>query len=269
VSSLAEFVDNAERRGQLNIHVDDIRATYPAMSEVALTHALMRLRRKGRIVQVSKGSGHWLVVPLQQADFGAPPVEAWLDSYLSGSLKLPYYLALLSAAEIHGSSPYAVMVTQVMVPKPRRRVELGRIVVDFHARSNIPAVPTQWYSTMHGRVLVSTPEMTACDLVEHQAQVGGIGRVRATLEGLYTAFTVRGLRRLLDADIPSPTLQRLGALLIEAKKLRLAKTLSIGLLRRPPVRVIPMELGAEITPKGDIDHSFKVWTPATLERSSA
>lgn len=268
-SNFAAFFDDAERRGQLNVHLDEIRGNFPAMSEVATRHALMRLSRRGRVVQASKGSGHWLIVPLQHADFGAPPVEAWLDAYLSRSLKLPYYVAMLSAAELHGSSPYAVMVTQLMVPRPRRRVALGRIVLDFHVRSNIPEVPTQWAETANGRMRVSTPEMTACDLIERQAQVGGVGRLRATFEGLQPAFSMRGMRQLIEAKLPTPTLQRLGALLSENRNSKLAELVGRHLTGRPQVRLIPLEKGAAVGTEGHTDHAFKVWTPRQQERSNA
>jgi len=111
-------------------------------------------------VPVSRGSEHWLIVPLQYAIAGSPPLETWLDSYLRKTLQVPYYVGLLSAAEVYGASPYAVMVTQVMVEHRRRTVIVGRHEIVFHTRTRIETMPTRWHETADGRFRVSTPELT-------------------------------------------------------------------------------------------------------------
>src|SRR5690606_38974539 len=103
-----------------------LRAKLPHASTEALRKALYRQQRTGRLVPLSRGSDHWLIVPLQYAASGSPPLEAWLDVYLRKTLGTPYYVGLLSAAETYGASPYAVMVTQVMVQSKRRPIRVGR-----------------------------------------------------------------------------------------------------------------------------------------------
>jgi hypothetical protein len=90
------------------------------------------------------------------AESGAPPLEAWLHQYISAPLEVPYYVGLLSAAETYGIAPYAVTVTQVMVPMQRRPVTVGRQQLAFHTRTNITAMPTQWHETPEGRFRVPT-----------------------------------------------------------------------------------------------------------------
>src|ERR1700756_4457906 len=121
-SPLSAVLDAAERSGRLNLRTQDIRAAMPGVSAEALRQALHRQQRRGRLIRLSRGSDHWLIVPLQHAAAGAPPLEVWLDRYMSKTLGIPYYVALLSAAETYGASPHAVMVTQVMVPERRRAI---------------------------------------------------------------------------------------------------------------------------------------------------
>jgi hypothetical protein len=100
---LSHYLDAAERSGKLNLRTADIAQALPGVSADALRQALHRQQRKGhkgRIVRTSRGSEHWFIVPLQDASAGAPPLETWLDAYLSKTLGLPYYVALLSAAEV-------------------------------------------------------------------------------------------------------------------------------------------------------------------------
>ena len=141
--SLSAVLDAAEREGRLNVHAADLAAALPDVSPEALRQALHRQQARGRIVRVSRGAGHWLIVPLQYAACAAPPLETWLDRYLSKTLQTPYYVGLLSAAETYGASPFAVMVTQVMVPKSRRSMTVGRHELSFHTRANIQRMPTR------------------------------------------------------------------------------------------------------------------------------
>jgi len=68
--------------------------------------ALQRLSRGGHIVLAQKKPATWLIVPPEQAHYGAPPVDWWLDDLLREQ-EPHYYLALLSAARFWGSAHYA------------------------------------------------------------------------------------------------------------------------------------------------------------------
>ena len=102
-SALSTVLDEAESRGKLNLRTAEIAQAMPGVSDEALRQALHRQQRKGRIVRTSRGSEHWVIVPLQDASAGAPPLETWLDAYLSKTLGVPYYVGLLSAAEVYGA----------------------------------------------------------------------------------------------------------------------------------------------------------------------
>jgi predicted transcriptional regulator of viral defense system len=266
--SLAEVIDTAERDGRLNLRTSDLAAALPRVSPDALRQALHRQQVRGRIVRTSRGAEHWLIVPLQHANSGAPPLEIWLDTYLSKTLQTPYYVALLSAAETYGASPYAVMVTQIMVPKARRPITVGRHEIVFLTRANIERMPTQWHSTADGRFRVSTPELSALELVQREAQVGGIARVREVLRPLSESCTVDGLRRALDAAEEVPAAQRLGALLALEGKTALAECVHLWLAGHK-IRTIPLEQQLSSNNEGTLDPIFKVRIPDNLERANA
>lgn len=256
-SSLSAVLDAAERSGRLNLCTQDIRAALPGVSPAALHQALYRQQRRGRLVRLSRGSGHWLIVPLQHAAAGAPPLETWLDLYLSKTLGIPYYVTLLSAAEAYGASPYAVMVTQVMVSERRRPITVGRHEVVFHTRARIADMPTRWHETPDGRFKVGTPELTALELVERATLVGGMARVREVLRELWTSCTPQGLTEALDALQEIPTAQRLGALLTLENQRALA-SLVADWLNDKPLRLVPLERGQARNTSSEVDTTFKV-----------
>lgn len=256
-SPLSAVLDAAERSGKLNLHTEDIRAALPGISPAALRQALHRQQRRGRLVRLSRGSDHWLIVPLQHAAAGAPPPEAWLHRYMSKTLGVPYYVTLLSAAETYGASPYAVMVTQVMVPERRRPITVGRHEVVFHTRARIEDMPTHWHETPDGRFKVGTPELTALELVERVALVGGMARVREVLRDLWSSCTPQGLTEALDALQEVPTAQRLGALLALEDQGALGSRVAEW-LRDKALRLIPLERGQARDTSSEVDTRFKV-----------
>jgi hypothetical protein len=268
LSSLSDFLDEAERSGQLNLRTQDIRAALPRLSAGALRQSMYRQQQRGRLAHLSRGSDHWLIVPLQYATSGAPPLEAWLDRYLARTLGIPYYVTLLSAAETYGASPYAVMVTQVMVPGRRRPVSVGRHEVVFYVRAKAGSMPARWHETPDGRFKVASPELTALELVERAALVGGIGRTQEVLRELAASCTPSGLIDALDALMEIPTAQRLGALLALDDQRELSDTVATW-LRDKPMRLVPLEPGKQRTRLVEADADFKVQMPASLGGASA
>jgi predicted transcriptional regulator of viral defense system len=266
-SPLSTILDDAERSGKLNLSTQDIRAALPHLSAEALRQALHRQQRRGRLIRLSRGSDHWLIVPLQYAIAGAPPLEVWLDRYMCKTLGVPYYVSLLSAAEIYGASPYAVMRTQVMVPERRLPISVGRHDVIFLTRTKTESMPMRWHETPDGRFKVGTPELTALELVERAALIGGIARVREVLRDLWAPCTSEGMVEAMDALQGIPTTQRLGALLALDGQNDLASKVAAW-LRDKPQRLVPLERGqAQATPPV-ADASFKVYLPANLESAN-
>lgn len=264
---LSTVLDEAERSGKLNLRTQDIRAELPDLSPAALRQTLHRQQRRGRLVRLSRGSDHWLIVPLQHAAAGAPPLETWLDRYMSKTLGVPYYVTLLSAAETYGASPYAVMVTQVMVPERRRPITVGRHKVVFHTRARIESMPTRWHETPDGRFKVSSPELTALELVGRVALVGGMARVREVLRELWSSCTPHGLTEALDALQEIPTAQRLGALLAREGQPLFASQIAAW-LRDKPTRLVMLEHGRVPGPSPEVDTTFKVRLPADVRTAN-
>ena len=266
-SPLTQVLDAAERRGKLNLRTADIAQALPGVSADALRQALHRQQRKGRIVRTSRGAEHWVLVPLQDASAGAPPLEAWLDAYLSKTLGVPYYVCLLSAAEVYGASPQAVMVTQVMTASARRPVQVGRHRLVFLKCARVADMPTRWHETPQGRFKVSTPELTALDLVARPQAAGGIARVADVLQGLAPDLTVDNLNAALNACQETPTAQRLGALLSQLGHSVLADQVANWLGTRR-TRRIPLTMETDTQAPSTLDSRFKVHMPKNLQAAN-
>ena len=267
-SPLTDLLDSAERSGKLNLRTADIARALPGVSADALRQALRRQQRKGRIVGTSRGAAHWVIVPLQDASAGAPPLESWLDAYLSKTLGLPYYVGLLSAAEVYGASPQAVMVTQVITSKTRLPMQVGRHRLVFFQSSRITKLPTRWIETPHGRFKVSSPALTALELVARQQMAGGIARVMDVLQGLVPEISNDGLSAALDALDEIPTAQRFGVLLIRANQPDLADLVATWLGTKR-TRRIALSPGSSDAGPCTLDARFKVLVPDTIQQANS
>lgn len=257
---LSDVLNACERVGKLNIRTDELRTHLPGASPEALRKALYRQQQAGRVVRLSRGSGHWLIVPLQYATTGSPPLEAWLDTYLRKTLNAHYYVGLLSAAEAYGASPYAVMVTQIMVRAKRRPMTVGRHELMFHTCAHIETMPTRWHESADGRFKISTPELTVLDLIQRDNALGGMGRVREVLRALWPHCEPQELTQALDAMQSVPVAQRLGAILMLDEQANLLAPL-FEWLRDKPMRWIALEgvLPHSNERSGNTNADFKVW----------
>ena len=154
--AVARVIQETHARGRLTFSTREI-AQYLGNPGRALDAALRRQALSGSITRISRGL--FLIIPAEYRVAGAPPVEWWLDD-LMAHLGLPYYLGLLSAAEAHGSSHFAVMETQVVTGRWIRPIDVGQIRLRFFQKARLDGTPTEQRSNSWASLVISSPEAT-------------------------------------------------------------------------------------------------------------
>jgi predicted transcriptional regulator of viral defense system len=203
--------------------------------------ALYRLAKAGVLAHATKRPPGWLIVPPEQAHYGAPPVTWWLNDCMM-ALELDYYVALLSAARHWGSAHYAVQTTQVMISKPRPALTLGKLKVEFFSKRSLENTPTIVVATGVAPWRVSTREATLFDLVRHQTVVGGIESIARIARDFGPELLGNNMIQAANASGQVPAAQRLGFLLDRLQLQRPANRLNEWLSsRRVPIQAL--ELG--------------------------
>lgn len=195
VGAVERFAERLLARGRVAFGLAELTAS-TQLSSIAAKNQILRLH--GKIVRVSPRRQFFLVVAPEHRALGAPPVTWWLHDYFKW-LGHPYYVALQSAAALHGSQPQAIQTMQVMTDEPRREIELGRIRIRFFVKSKLSQTPTQQLPGAHARLFVSTPEATALDLVLYADRIGGIERAMETIEPMLHSMRTKELRSVLRA----------------------------------------------------------------------
>ena len=154
-----------------------------------------------------------MIVPGEFDAPGAPPAQ-WFIHDLMGYLGQPYYVALLTAAAQHGASHQAAQVFQVVTDRPTRPIKAGRIRIQFVMKSEIDGTPTTEVKTPTGRMLLSTPEATALDLVRYYKAAGHQSNVATVLAELAECIDGDELAKAAQTGgFEMVVVQRLGYLL--------------------------------------------------------
>lgn len=182
--------------------------------------ALRRLVGAGEIF--SPARGFYVIIPPKYRSWGAVPASWFVDPMMA-HLDRSYYVGLLSAAEALGAAHQRPQAFQVLVDKYLPDRAFGRVRIQFVVNQHATLLPTVKLNTPTGTMRVSTPAVTALDLVSRPLDGGGLDNVATVLielneEGLLAEPDLVALA----ADYSAGSTRRLGYLLERYCDLELA-----------------------------------------------
>lgn len=181
------------------------------ISDQAFKHAAHRLSLKGSLKRVR--GDFFIIVPPEHRVIGALPA-AWFIDALMKHLGQQYYVGLLTAAALYGVAHQQPMTFQVITNKPTRDITVGRVFIEFSYKNTMCSHFYQFKKTMSGMMQVSTPEMTAFDLVRYMNAAGQVNHVATILCELVDQLDAEKLAELLrNGKVEMTAAQRLGYLL--------------------------------------------------------
>ncbi len=209
--SLAEWINQCLSRGKSAFSSKEVRKAFPADSEAALTLKLTRLTRKGKILSVHQG--YYIIISPQYAAKGILPPVLFIDG-LMRFLERPYYVGLLNAAAFYGAAHQQPQEYYVFTNEPALRAARKKnIKINYVSKKKIPAQLLEKRKTETGYLTVSSPELTAADLLQFDKRIGGLNRAATVLYELAEAIRPEKLNEDFLRQIPVATIQRLGYLL--------------------------------------------------------
>ncbi len=218
-------------------------AALTGLTTKAAADALVRLRRAHQMFSPHRGL--YVAVPPQYRLWGVVPALDFIDPMMQ-MMRRRYYVGLLSAAELHGSSHQRPQLFQVMVDRVVADRDFERVRLRFYSHTRLGSIPVQQRNSATGQVRVSTPEATCLDLVTRPGEAGGLSNVATVVSelagesGLETADLVG-----VAQHYPMASLRRLGWLLeyveapIDVEPLRRAISAQEPQRRRPVTLLDP------------------------------
>lgn len=175
----------------------------------AVRAALRRLKEKRQLAEPARG--FFVIVPPEYHRLGCLPSEQFTPQ-LMAYWGEPYYVALLSAAELHGAAHHRPQVFQVMLRHNRRPVVCGAVRIEFVARRDMEQTPVVERNTPRGILRVAGPEATAFEIVGYADRCGGLDHVSTLLVELSENLDGSSLKKEAKRS-PLSWVQRLGYLL--------------------------------------------------------
>jgi len=230
--------DHLLARGRQIVQLHDV-AQLTGLPPKAAADAMTRLRRAGLFF--APAPGLYVAIPPQYLTWGAVPAVDFVDPTMA-KLGRGYYVALLSAAELHGAAHQRPQVFQVMVDRALKDRDFGRVRLRFYTNSRLAQVPTTSRNTATGHIRLSTPEATALDMAARPNDAGGLSNVATVVGELAQDGRLHGPALASAAALyPQAVARRLGWLLdritehadTSALSAALAETVREGAPRRP------------------------------------
>lgn len=210
INTLASYLEHLQMDGQYWFSRKKAISVLQ-ISDAAFKLAAYRLSQKGSLKRVR--NDFFIIIPPEHRAVESLPAT-WFIHTLMEYFKRPYYVSLLTAAALHGAAHQQPMAFQVITDKPIRPIFVGKVRIEFHYKKEIKPYFYQPIKTVTGTMNVSTPEITALDLVKYMHASGQIDNVATVLCELSEMLDIQKLAETIqnnDAEIA--TAQRLGYLL--------------------------------------------------------
>jgi len=209
---LEEFANDLRSKGRYTFTMAELRSHF-GFTDEAIKKALQRLKKKKEIALVRKE--FYVIVPPEYRSRGILPTTLFIADLMK-FLERDYYTGLLNAAAFHGASHQQPQEFYVVTTKPTLRgIHNSKVKINFCYKKNWAQEDIIDRKIETGYLKVSTPELTALDLVFYFDRIGGFNRIGTILEELSEQIDSGKLAKAAENFQQVATVQRLGYLLDE------------------------------------------------------
>jgi predicted transcriptional regulator of viral defense system len=236
--SLSDYLLDLQAEGRITFTRDEA-ITALGITQAAFLKAAARLQKQKKLLNPRQG--FYVVVPPQYMSWEAPPPNSYVDALMRHEGR-PYYVGLLKAAELHGATHHAVMEFQIITDRQLPKIRAGRSWLTFYFRKDTAAVRDgiAERKTDTGSMKVSSPELTALDLLRYAHAVGGLDAIATILKDVGESIDGSKLAALAP-HFERACAQRLGYLLDRLGHADRAQTLNDNLVAKGPVPWVTLE----------------------------
>jgi predicted transcriptional regulator of viral defense system len=203
------YLDSIRAKGRYSFSLVELLNEFE-ISYNTLTQRLYHLKKKNKIAQIRHN--FYVIIPPEYSALGTLPPDLFVDSMMK-YLDKKYYVGLLSAAALHGAAHQQPTTFFVMSAFPApRNIAKDKLKIRFFSKQNIIEDGVIQKKTPSGRINVSSPELTAFDLLDNIKQFG-INRIATILIELYEVMLPSKLAKMAKLIDNKANIQRLGFIL--------------------------------------------------------
>jgi len=211
--TVTNWIEDLQKDGRICFSLTETGEKFPSHNGIVLKNALTRLARKKKICSVWKG--FYVIIPIEYQLKGIIPEVYYID-WLMKFLGRAYYISLLNAAAFYGAAHQQPQeFTVIITPPSLRNTYKKGTKINFNNKATILEQFTEQRKTPTGYIRISSPELTATDLIQFEKEIGGINRAATVLNELAESCDFTKLTKEFFQYVPTPVIQRLGYLLDE------------------------------------------------------
>jgi predicted transcriptional regulator of viral defense system len=204
---LEDYLFKIQSYGRYSFTLPELKTQFN-QSEKAILQSLFRLKKTGKVAQIRKS--FYVIVPPEYAATGTLPPVLFINDLMK-FLKRDYYVSLQSAAALHGAAHQQPQEFFVIIEKPSlRKISTEKLKLNFIVKNRLPLNCIENKKSDTGFFNISSPELTALDIVQYQLKTGGLNNVVTILQELAEVITPSKISNCVDNSIATTTLQRLG-----------------------------------------------------------
>lgn len=209
--TVTNWIEDLQKDGRVCFSLADVEEKFPSHSRIVLKNALTRLVSKKKICSVWKG--FYVIIPIEYQSKGIIPEVYYID-WLMKFLGRDYYISLLNAAVFYGAAHQQPQeFTVITTPPSLRSTQKKGTKINFNNKATVLEQFTEQRKTPTGYIRISSPELTATDLIQFEKEIGGINRAATVLNELAESCDFTKLTKEFFEYVPTPVIQRLGYLL--------------------------------------------------------
>lgn len=242
---LDTFIDQQRANGKYSFTTGNLYKEL-GVSENALKKTLQRLKAQEVVTMVRKG--FYVIVPPEYRAKGIIPTSLYANDLMK-FLNRDYYVGLLNAAAFHGSAHQQPQSFSIITKgSSMRPIKNEKVNIAFYTKSQWNEKDVIKKKVDTGYLKVSSPELTALDLVNYFHIVGGFNRVATVLEELKEVIQTGKLEESAKEYQDVAAVQRLGYLLefiLEENALADALFRSLGSTDFYPTLLRPQKVKAK------------------------
>lgn len=251
-NSVEDYLRRIQSKGRYTVTLAELKNNFKS-SEKAILQNIYRLKSKNLLAQVRKE--FYVILSPQYSNIGMVPPTLFIGDLME-FLQREYYVGLLSASALHGAGHQQPMQFQVIIKKPPlRSIKNKKLDVHFYVKSKWQSEEIVLKKTETGYIWVSSPALTAFDLVHYSKNTGGLNRIMPILDDLLESIKSSELKRTARNQ-KLPDIQRLGYLLEQLGNKQLSAIL-YNKIKQHSLVYIPISL-AHKNREGELNSKWKV-----------
>jgi predicted transcriptional regulator of viral defense system len=222
-SQIRYWIDDLPKMGKMTFSLDEVRAEFPGKAYPQIKNAIYRLAKAKKIQSVWKG--YYAIVRPEYGLSGVVPPTEYIDG-LMNHLGQKYYVALLSAADLLGAAHQKPQVFTYISNRVLHQKTKGTVSLIPVYKKHIAGKYTLDMNVWSGKIRVSSPELTALDLLIYPEKSGGLNNVATILSELAENIDFGKVSDDFFEGVSISVIQRLGYLLDDVlSQKQLANTL--------------------------------------------